>query len=292
MHGQLPPIVVEALGKALQQDSPTKLTGSKATPSLLGASKSRAADAAKAICLNRDFGLFNIVDASAHATVEIAPAGISAFVQQMSLPELRAFRDRVAERYRSSFDVASLAKAKGELLTLRDAESAIQSQRKEIVTGHRQIVDGMQAEVKVAEQRLAEARATAEWFKDLELPKERDEKTPPPDKVTEGDLDFMRDVSEELVYAWQDAEGTEARDSLERVMLNAGLEAIGEPGQQLPFDGRLHVSDDPVEAGQNVLVSRPGWRLHSPRGAYLIARASVSLLQTAPHSGAIANDRD
>ena len=88
-------------------------------------------------------------------------------------------------------------------------------------------------------------------------------------------LDFQRDLSEELVYAWQDSSSDEVHMQLERVLVNVGLEKVGSAGQRVGFDGTLHVANDAVLPDEEVEIILPGWRLTSARGKYLIARARV-----------------
>jgi len=96
---------------------------------------------------------------------------------------------------------------------------------------------------------------------------------PPPER--EGDLDFQRDASELLVYAWQDAATSEARELIEDTLYSLGLDPVGTPGEVVDFDGRFQHTPATLKPGQKVEVLQPGWELRNSRGAHLIAKARV-----------------
>ena len=78
-----------------------------------------------------------------------------------------------------------------------------------------------------------------------------------------------------MVFAWKDIANHEARNALESLMYNIGLEALGERGQVVLFDGRKHETEDPIDANQPVFVVDPGWQLTNSRGVYLICKTRV-----------------
>jgi hypothetical protein len=86
--------------------------------------------------------------------------------------------------------------------------------------------------------------------------------------TTDADIDFQRDLCRELALAWEDTTQPEAREALERVMFNAGLEQIGEVGEVVPFDAGRHKADAGNGAlpSQPVRIVEPGWQFRSPRG--------------------------
>jgi hypothetical protein len=98
---------------------------------------------------------------------------------------------------------------------------------------------------------------------------------------SEADLNFQRDISEELVYAWQNATSSETQAALARVLLNVGVERIGEAGERVEFDGRWHHSDDELHPGDPAKVVRHGWRLANQRGNRVLARAHVKAVPDA-----------
>lgn len=96
--------------------------------------------------------------------------------------------------------------------------------------------------------------------------------------VTERDLDFQRDACELLVFAWQDAESPETRQSLEPVMRNLGLDQVEKIGAKVEFNGLLHECNGEVQKGEVVRVILPGWQLKGPQGQYVIAKAQVETI--------------
>lgn len=96
---------------------------------------------------------------------------------------------------------------------------------------------------------------------------------PSPD--SDDDLDFQRDASELLVYAWQDAANEEAKGLIEDTLQSLGLDPVGVPGQVVEFDGRLQHTEVTLRPGQKVEVVQCGWELRNSRGAHLIAKARV-----------------
>tara|TARA_R110002096_G_scaffold147671_16_gene307702 strand:+ start:36912 stop:37748 length:837 start_codon:yes stop_codon:yes gene_type:complete len=91
----------------------------------------------------------------------------------------------------------------------------------------------------------------------------------------ESGLDFQRDACELLVFAWQDAESEETRQSLEGVMVTLGLDPVETADSTAEFSGVLHQCREKVSKGEKVRVQLPGWRLKNSRGDYLIAKAHV-----------------
>lgn len=94
----------------------------------------------------------------------------------------------------------------------------------------------------------------------------------------DAELDFQRDACELLVFAWQDAESEETRQSLEGVMVTLGLDSVESSGATVEFNGVLHQCSTSVSKGEEVSVKVPGWRLKNRRGDYLIAKAQVEKL--------------
>lgn len=92
---------------------------------------------------------------------------------------------------------------------------------------------------------------------------------------SDNDLDFQRDASELLVYAWQDASSGEARELIEDTLHSLGLNPVGSLGEVVDFDGRFQHTDATLKPGQKVEILQPGWELRNSRGAHLIAKARV-----------------
>jgi hypothetical protein len=95
---------------------------------------------------------------------------------------------------------------------------------------------------------------------------------PPTD---EAEIDFQRDAAELLVLAWKDCESEEAKDFFEGVMISLGLDPEGKPGEIVKFDGLIHVGLNGIGKDDEVIISKPGWRLKNRRGNYLITKATI-----------------
>ncbi len=94
--------------------------------------------------------------------------------------------------------------------------------------------------------------------------------------TSNSEIDFQKNLSEELVFAWQDTTSPETQAGLERALFNVGVERLGAPGDVVEFDGNSHHTDDDVAEGEAVRVVLPGWQLVNPRGTSLLARAKVA----------------
>jgi hypothetical protein len=108
--------------------------------------------------------------------------------------------------------------------------------------------------------------------------------------TTDVDMDFQKNLSEELVFAWQDASSSEVQAGLERALFNVGVERVGDLGEIVEFNGTWHHSADDVENGEPVEIKIPGWQLVNRRGKYLIARAKVAKTAAIPPSRGLARD--
>ncbi len=107
------------------------------------------------------------------------------------------------------------------------------------------------------------------------------------------EIDFQKNLAEELVFAWQDAVSPDTRAALERALFNVGVERLNSPGDFVRFDGASQHSEDGVSDGEPVEVILPGWKLISPRGTSLIARAKVIKTSRSPaRTGTTAPSKD
>jgi len=98
--------------------------------------------------------------------------------------------------------------------------------------------------------------------------------TPPPEG--EAGRDFQSAMAEELVFAFKDAAVEETVFQLERVMDNLpGMERVGEPDEEVEFNGTFHETSDPLKPGDRAVVIRSGWRLTTSNGTKLLTRARV-----------------
>lgn len=104
---------------------------------------------------------------------------------------------------------------------------------------------------------------------------ERPPPRPPPEAADEAERDFHRELSQELVFAWEDAEERGVRESLARVMWNMGLRRLGEPGEEVPFDGLIHLTDDDLLPDDPAVVVEPGWQLLRGSRSRVLGKARV-----------------
>lgn len=100
-----------------------------------------------------------------------------------------------------------------------------------------------------------------------------------PEPKTDEERDFRRYTADRLAAAWRDAwnDGkTEGRDYLETAIWNIrGMKMIGEAGQQVAFDGRVHESEQSAAPGDALTVLRPGWLLKTDDEDYVALKAMV-----------------
>lgn len=112
------------------------------------------------------------------------------------------------------------------------------------------------------------------------------EETQVPDKPTktavelkepesESERDFHRDITLELVFAWQDAETKEAKKSLERVMFNVGIRELGSVGERVDFNGIYHDTNDDLFPDEPASIVVPGWQVRRGGKTRVLAKAMV-----------------
>lgn len=97
----------------------------------------------------------------------------------------------------------------------------------------------------------------------------------------EAERDFHRELAQELVFAWEDADPP-TKEGLARVMLAMGLRRIGEAGETVPFDGLHHATKDDLLPGETAHVVVPGWRLMRGARSWMLGKATVSAAPPAP----------
>ena len=107
---------------------------------------------------------------------------------------------------------------------------------------------------------------------------------------SDAEIEFQRNLSEELVFAWQDAASSDTRAGLERALFNVGVERLNAPGDIVEFDGTTQHTEDEVAQGDPVEVILPGWQLVNPRGISLLARAKVIKATPSPTATGTAGD--
>ncbi len=99
---------------------------------------------------------------------------------------------------------------------------------------------------------------------------------PPSEPSDEAERDFHREVSVQLVFAWEDAEGEPAtREALADVMFNMGLRRLGESGMAVSFEGLKHETEEDLLPGDPAVVVEPGWELLRGTRSRVVGRAKV-----------------
>lgn len=290
MANAVPEVVLQALEKAIQQEGECRLVAQgKKYPGLFpGGPPNKAKSEAIKHCLDENLDLFKVRterqgSQTAHF-VTVTSRGVETLFQEKPQGDHGRLLAIVAGPYKEAAIKVGRKLAEQSMTTLGIERQHLAAREKELFEflyqTTRDRLNAMEAERK----RLDEAiRNLADLQAQLGQPqagpiaetKKAGDRIGQQEAKTEAELDFQRDLCEELVYAWQDAANDETRDALERVMQNAGLEPVGEPGQAVPFDGRQHVTQDQLRAGDGAVVQMPGWRLVNARGSYLIARARV-----------------
>ncbi|HJT78352.1 MAG TPA: hypothetical protein VJ739_14205 [Gemmataceae bacterium] len=250
-------------------------------------------------CLEERLGLFQVRDVEesvgaarqpAHF-VTVTPRGLEALFENRPPETHKELLDMAAPPYRGAASDICMRLAEQRLNTFVAQRGELLRREEEVLAFLRQLAGERQRQLEVEKARLEKAVRDASEFVQRVGPQPPPQGTDsiplrppggttrdpgrPPVATTEEELDFQRDLSEELVYAWQDAADPETRTALERVMQNAGLEPVGEVGEAVLFDGRQHVTQEPFAAGEPAVIAEPGWRLVNSRGTYLIVRARV-----------------
>jgi hypothetical protein len=123
-----------------------------------------------------------------------------------------------------------------------------------------------------------EVQAAREWRSQLEkrLPKGP---SPPGAPPTDEDYAFVRRVTGDLVFSWEEEQDPNAREALERVLENSGAKRIGSVGERTTF-GQHHESSEPVREGDTVEIVQPGWIWEDEQRAFLLAPAKVKVSST------------
>lgn len=282
-----------ALEKALQQSGSVRLvTKGAKLPGLFPSGASR--DIAAAIAQCKADGLLSITDVEekkGKATTQvpsatITRAGALALFAAIDATRRKELLALASPENRALAEDAFIAVSHAELKTAEAALNVIFANEEEIAGQLKAILDHRLSTARATRTRLTQA--IEELERDIaaipttapRLPVSepkvdngvtRSPITPRDDK----DLDFQRDQSEQLVFAWKDASTPEAKELLEGVMFNLGVEQLGERGQQIPFDQTTQEVEELVERGELVEVVEPGWRLSNSRGVYLISKTQV-----------------
>ncbi len=283
------PMTLEALEKALECDTPMPLKTTAARAGLLpGGRDTPVKKRAREECLNKQIGLFDISGTEAAPQVIPTRTGIETLFAHTEAAKRRVLLEKAADTFKevSGEVVMKLAAAELKELTQRQGDLArrageLRSQLGAMLKEQLASVENILGEVT---RQAEELRVQSKKFDSPEAIvksgtiEEEGQRTARdrPRPETDGDIDFQRDLCRELALTWEDT--PEARGALERVMINAGLEQIGEAGEIVPFDAGQHrpIAGNEVLAGQHVRIVEPGWVFQSPRGVLPIVRPKVA----------------
>jgi hypothetical protein len=297
-------LVLTALEAALEHDEPCRLmTAGRAKGLLPGGRVTSAKKQAKEQCLDPGLGFFTVTQAadgkgaSAKTAdfVTITSRGIESLIERRTPGERRQLLRRAANPHKEAVDDAVTRVTAADLRQIDSQQQALDKRVAELRQFMKTIVED---QLGALERRRVELKRQQDEFQGLvsggtqashplggTTPR-REPLSPP---VSEKDLDFQRDLCRELVFAWQDNAEPRARAALEVVMMNAGLERVGEIGETVSFDNRDHRTDSDLLPGQLAIVVQPGWQLVSARGTLLIAPVQVAAsnaqgVGNAPHA--------
>ncbi len=233
--------------------------------------------------------------------VSITSQGVITVLNHLSGSELDQARTECAPSIRTLVDAVLPEVIGAKLTRVNEGISKYIHQRRELFALIQKTAEASaQQEAQLQEQAAQLSRLQSL----VALPEEREperkqEATVEPANVemkerltarTEEQLDFQRDICEELIYAWQDADES-TREALIRVMINNGLEPVEEVGQEVGFNGNRHITSSPIDVGAIAVGAASGWRSKTRGGEYLIARARVQPKQSA-HQEKLENVRN
>jgi hypothetical protein len=271
-------IVLDALREAVRQDNPVRLVTSGKRPENKGLFPKRAKPytAAIALCLDKEKGLLEIAREERKGRtvaqfVTINEHGLEALAAHVPVEEYRKLLDQVSPSYRTRLVEKCLE-------SVRRSSEQLDAERKRLLEVRQSTMTAaMEMATVYLSQLDAEKKQLNDKTSNLSELRSRLQSVPfpAPTPRTEEDCIFQRDISEQLVYAVVDASSQETRDALTRVLFNAGVEYIGEPGERVEFDARWQDTEDDLYPGDAAEVVKPGWRLVNQRGTDLLAKAKV-----------------
>jgi hypothetical protein len=287
----LDPLIINALRGALRAEHPVRLVSAGKRPDVAGLFPSTAKKYAQAIaiCLDKEQPLLDVVreetvKAKIYRFVIVNDRGIGALVSSVPAEEHENLMREAAPRHRANLAEKCVAVARRSLAEFAARQRQLSEMRQQTTAAALQLTEAYLKQIDTERQRLgeeqaasaeAEARLRLEAARPPALPNTAEPQASPTTRSSEEELNFQRDISEELVYAWRDAETQETKEALARALFNVGVVRVGELGERVPYDGRWQDTQDELNVGDVVEIVRPGWRLVNLRGSYLITRAVV-----------------
>lgn len=280
------------LGKFAAGTGPFKLSG-KTTDALFASTGAEKKAGEEAIA----GGWIAVVGSGKTATVRLTPAGFSRIAGSLAPEQVGPLAKTVAEPLPLGERIAFLQDAVSrvpvaavELLPVLEASIAEEK------------AEAAEREAKQARQRELEIAAEAAIKRWLELSGVRKEeriaslkrqlaaegassepvveKPVGPAPTTPGDHSFRRSVAVQLVASWRatfSPDRPEIREFIESAIWNVrGMKVIGEPGEAVEFDGRLHEGPAGLFTGNPAKIVRPGWLIEEGGDAeFVVQKAHV-----------------
>jgi hypothetical protein len=194
----------------------------------------------------------------------------------LSAAERVAFLEDVARRTPSATaELLPLLKA-AEQQQQRDAEAEVEAARKRKEREEASLAALEEWKATVARSQAIRVETLKKLFAAERATPPADPPRPPePDRppvrpVTAEDKDFRRDVVDRLVSSWLyhlRENNEDVATAMERALRAiSGVVRIGEVGEEVAFDGRIHECERGVSDGAPVRVVRPGWVFDDDRG--------------------------
>lgn len=282
-------LTVEALKTGLGSEKPVALKKvGRAAGLIPGGPDSAAKKEARAQCTDARLGLFQKVGgADDNPLLQLTPAGVEALLASGLPTERTKLQAAAAEPFKPTVGAVLARLADQEL---KNIEGEIADKIRQAGELSAQLMRATEERLKTVERAIEELTKQAGYLRQQQAalenkptpsgppateykPNPRSERPRP---ETEEDINFQRDLCRELALVWEDT--PEARETLERVMFNSGLEQVGEVGEVLRFDAGQQklVSGSGILPNHPVKVVEPGWKFESPRGVLLIVKPKVA----------------
>lgn len=303
-ESQLEDLVYDALEKAIQVAGEQRLLskGADKVGLIPGGRMTQQKKSAIEQCLNPAIGLFTVREvpegkgksASTAHYVTITERGIQALLEKRSWDRRKQLVQQCASIYLEVARRALLSTIEKDLQQLRVERQRLDQRTSEVSELLSQVINEELTEITKRQQKLDQHLAELQRLRNevesfgfaesdselgaVNVPKFDDRGRQAPS--TEATSEMHRDLCRELVFTWQDNPEPEIRSALERVMINAGLEPVGEPGEVVAFDAREHQTESDLLPGQPARVIEPGWQLTMPLGSMLLARAKVQAIES------------
>ena len=275
----LPELVIEALETALQRDGETPLIKKGKSVGLLPAKSSPERKKAVDICLDEKRGFFKIESATKGKTTThlaaLTSTGIKTLLKLADPQRRSELIEQAAEEHRNTVDTVALELAEDDLNRIADEQQLLSEESKQLSEMMIRLMDTQFDTIRKNQERL---QREAEALQAMKRP-EHEEIVSTSQPSMENDS--RTQLCQDLVNAWQAAETEETRKTLERIMLNNGLEHAETRGDSVQYNADTHVSDDDLLPEQPATVVSPGWRLNSEQGTLSLSKSKVEALR--PH---------